>query len=234
MDERVLDYGDRAVDDVADAVLDDSVLGLAAGKKAHAKKSGKLLVIVAAGFPPYPQATDEVADMAANRWLPHSEDFRATASANVGNNFFEATNVTTFLGPIANQTRISSLVFIGHGGPDGIGLSGSREGAFDEMLGSEELAANAGTIAGLVAKFDPAATIDLVCCNTGAGEKFVAALAAAFQRCVRAYRNEVFWLHPLNADSTAVDPSKRGYTSTDNANFKKGFKHLAFPEPVCR
>jgi hypothetical protein len=30
-----------------------------------------------------------------------------------------------------------------------------------------------------------------------------------------------------------MDSSKRGYTSTNNANLKKGFNHLAIPDPVC-
>jgi Domain of unknown function (DUF4347) len=234
MDERVLEYGDRAVDDIADAVLDDSVLGLAGGKKSPTKKGGggKLLVIVADGFPPYSDASEELAEIQANRWHPQTEDFGATAGA-VVRTYSPAKNASEFFGAIAQQARISRLVFVGHGGPGSIGLTGTREGGFYEQLGSDELAANAGTIASLITKFDAGATIDLVCCNVAVSESFVSQLATAFRRCVRAFKSEVFWQHPLNADGTAIDPAERGLTSIDNASFKKGFTHLKFPDPVC-
>jgi len=237
MDERVLTYGDRAVDDTADAVLDDRALelgGPGGGRKKRPTKkkpSGVVVVIVAGGFPGYASEKDEIADMGANRWLPHTEDFKETA----GPGFWEATNVSYFLGAINKQTKtIARVVFIGHGSPTGLGLSGKRDGSvtrFTEKLDADALDENQDTIRQLAAKLHPDATIDLVCCDVGLGQSFIKRMANSFGRCVRAFQGAVYWEHPLNETKTAI--ANRGRTSSDNRSFKKGYAHLAYSVTVC-
>jgi hypothetical protein len=241
----VLDYGADAAERVADVVLADDVIAHPLnkgrprkGKPKTAKKrpTGRQAVIVANGFGGYASEQAEMEALDRGNWSPHSEDFHATATADVGDQAFAAGTDDEFIGAIeATSGTIGRVVFIGHGNARRLGLAGQREGSttrFTSSIDSDTLDKWAETIRQrIVPRLHENATIDVVACDVGLGKPFMQKIADTFQRCVRASNGPIFWRDPRNDDRTKI--TTRGLTSSNDVDFTKGFKHLRFAITVC-
>ena len=74
------------------------------------------LLIVAGGFKRrYANDKDEIEANRNGSWFPSTIDFEHTAKLS-GGNYYLANNASTFFGALTKPSKISRVVFIGHGG----------------------------------------------------------------------------------------------------------------------
>lgn len=237
-DREFLRYGYEAVQQPINAVLDDSVTAEPMGKKKKGSKgtTGQTVILVASGFGGYSDEAEEIDAIKSNKWVPHSEDFKATAGYTT-KSYFEITNAGKFIGALGENIsgKIGRIVFIGHGSPTHLGLSGRREDSvtrFTESLTVSDLNNYHDYVLNKIQpKLDENLTIDLIACESGLGKKFIEKLAATFNRCVRGFKGAVYWKHPINDEETKI--TNRGRISADNQNFHNGISGLRFDETFC-
>lgn len=235
-----LDYGDVAVNNPLDAILDNRAAAdpLKRGgdekqevlKKCRKKAAGKTLVIVAGGWN-YNSTQDEIDAINNGPWRPTTADFFAAGGAGA----LSANNAKGFLQLIANQSfdSVGRVVFIGHGGLGGIKFSGDAStGAGSESMDTGDLATFSDFIKNnVVPNLHRNAKIELITCLNGADQLFMDAMANAFDRCVKGFNSLIEFRIPDVSDSKI---SGRGYTRVGGAGkFKKGWRHLRFEICVC-
>jgi hypothetical protein len=112
-----------------------------------------------------------------------------------------------FLGAVleAGKHGISRLIFIGHGSPGGLGLSGSqRSGRFSGMLRKENFRDADYTQLLPRVRWRKGATVDLFACNTGAGRHFMQAMANAFGVPVRGFASPIWWCLGHDPENTKI------------------------------
>ncbi len=230
-----LRYGDEAVDQPIDFVLNDVAVADPMKKdkkkkKGKKKAKGKTVILIASGFPGYPDAAAEIEAIKGNKWSPHSEDFQETAT---GWSVEDAGRVIGTLKGISGP--IGRIVFIGHGSPTSLGLSGNRVGSvirFTEKLSATELDVYQDNISKtIVPKLHENATIDLIACNTAISKTFMKKFATIFKRCVRGFGGYIYWQHPISDAGDEI--MNRGWISSDGKTFHKGIKDLKFPVTIC-
>lgn len=190
------------------------------------------IIICAGGFDrPYVSDADEIQAIDSlsplTHWDPSTLDFEATARTK----HFIAKNASDFLGALQTSPGpIGRVVFIGHGSPYSIGLSGRNNNGvrFSEMISSTELGNMQAAAQALQPKFAKGATIDLVACYCGRGATFVQQFADTFNCMVRAFTGSVYWTIDINKGRI----TGRGKTCLDNRSFAAGFSHLRFDTTV--
>jgi hypothetical protein len=237
-DEAILGYGDVAT---KDRVTDYEAL--AAGKKAPPKKArGSELVLVAAGFPGYANAGDEIQRLKDHSWFPNTPDFLATAEASTKSKPLGAGNASQFFGALrAAKGPIARLTLIGHGSPTGLGLSGDTWAHSDQILAPSDLVAWKTEIEAQRKKFSPGATIDIVACTLAVAGDLARHLAAAFGVGVRAFSEGIAWCVKFTQDGQILSRGKVACISDvtleverdcDHKVWKSKVNELKFPPPI--
>jgi hypothetical protein len=234
-EQRILGYGNEAVNRPIDAILDDAVAAdplQKGGKKKRkidrckASAGGSTLVIVAGGWK-YATVEDEIfAIKPGHQWKPTTADFKRMAEME-GDKPLLASSPEEFFKHIANQPdgSVGRVVFIGHGG-SGIVFSGDAGG----FNGGKQL--GAGDLPGFQADIDnkikpklrPNAKIDLVTCYVGGNKQFMDALTNAIDRCVRGFTSAVEVRKPAVKDKTITE---RGFSRIlGQKTYRRGWRHL--------
>ena len=234
----LLDYGNEAVEDPLEAVLDDGVTaspfregGRKKGKKKKNKcekrARGKTLIIVSGGYSYTDEAT-EVSAIEHDSWMPSTADFEAAVKADDGTPL-RARNPSEFFKHIADQPTgsVGRVVFVGHGHTNGLLFAGDPAG-FGAVAGLYESTLSefqADIESKLKPKLHPNAKIVLVTCNTGGGQAFIDALVNAFDRCVRGFDSAIEYRNPTVTDEKTI--TDRGLTRSDpGKGYAEGWKHL--------
>jgi hypothetical protein len=235
-----LDYGDTAVDYPIDVILDNPAAAEPLKKrgddekealeKCKKKARGRTLIIVAGGWH-YKSTKDEIFAIKHDTWSPTTTDFLVVA----GPNAKRATTAKEFLQHIARQqpNSLARVVFIGHGGIDGIKFSGDADTSHGpENLDTNNIPQHLEFIKNRVRpKLHKNARIELVTCTNGADEAFMDAMANAFDRCIKGFDTDIEFRNPTVSDSKISD---RGLTRVaGRKKYKKGWRHLRFSVCVC-
>jgi hypothetical protein len=240
----VLSYGDKALsygdEAVKNRVTDyDNVL--MPTKKGTSP--GKLVLIVANGYSGYKTVGDEIAALEGGYWLPHTQDFLATAADSGINEPEGASTANEFFAALQGVSgKISRIVFIGHGSSTALGLSGTPLDFFGETLDSNDLKSWQEDIDRTIKpKLNKDAKIDLIACNDHAGKAFVKDMANALGICVRYFPEAVMWC--VSYDETKKVITGRGRLGPqsrvgDSKNcsqsvWYEGVKKLIPPEKEC-
>ncbi len=215
-------------------------------KKPKRKRSGKQIVIYANGYPGYDSAEKEIKDAQSRLWYPGTPDFHQTAADTPSDRVFGASEVAHFFGPMQHSTSdIRRVVFIGHGGGEGIGLAGEA-GVFDSAsLSISDLSADSGwkyvMEKQIQPKLTPDATIDLYTCKLDPKDAFVQAMANSFDRCVRSFHTPLVWCLGYHAAENQItsrgriapNPPQGKTTNCASKNWYKGVNRLVPPKKVC-
>jgi hypothetical protein len=200
-EQRALGYGTDAVERPQVVIEDDSILtplGVPkpAKKRKPQKGRGKLITIVASGFPGYNNNDPKEVERAdAKFWFPNTIDFNRTASDTTGALRFGASNAAEFFGALqAAKGLISRVIFMGHGNENGLGLSGDTLSFQDERLIKDDFGRFQQLINDEIKpKLATDAVIDILACNTAAGEGFIQAMASSLNVKVRGFAEPVMW-----------------------------------------
>lgn len=153
-------------------------------------------IIYAGGFNDYEGKTDaeELLDSAKGKWAPGTPDFLQTANDSGTRDIWSADDDGEFLGVLTSHSKpIKRLVFIGHGSPFRLGLSGSQQGRFSKSLGKDSLTKQVFKQHLPKVKWGKDARFDIFACNTGLGGEFLQALADAFRIPVQGYEGAIWW-----------------------------------------
>ena len=197
-------------------------------------------MIVAGGFPGYGSEKAESAAMGANSWEPGTRDFIAAGEGvQAGKHcsrFFRLSE--------AQPGTIRRVVFIGHGNPSVLGLSGglNEMGAmhFSETIDTKSSLRKPRSNPADRCEAGPDVTIHLVCCNTaghmGASQSFLKKMANSFGRCIRGFKGSVFWDYPINDQTKELEEANRGRTSTsqDRKPSKRAITIWPMTRPFAR
>lgn len=240
-----LQYGDEAVERPIDSVLDDSAVAEPMKKDKRKKRkqsAGKLVLITANGYTGYDSVQDEINALQGKFWFPHTKDFNQTAADTRNKIHFGASNADEFFGALQNvRGKISRIVFIGHGFPGGLGLSGEPLNFFGKTLESTDIDHwQADINESIKPKLMENAKIDLVACNLAIDKAFMSDLANALGICVRAFSEAVVWCTTFDKDKKKITGRGRigpksavkGKSCSDKA-WSKGVNNFVPPEEVC-
>lgn len=165
----------------------------------------------------------------------------ATAGDSGASSPWTASDAGEFLGAVHGVNgRIRRLIFIGHGSPHRLGLSGKlHERRFTASIGMDDLADAkwSAAIAGIRAKFVDGATFDIYACNVAASEKLMKAFANAFDVRVRSFKTAVWWCVNHDADRKTITSRGRvgpggGPAACSEKPWKKGVLKWAPPVTV--
>jgi len=208
-EQRILQYGDDAVERPLDAILNDSSVAepfQKSKRKKRKKATGKLVLITANGYGGFDSKSKEINALEGGSWLPHTEDFNNTASHTRGKIHFGASNADEFFGALQSvKGNISRIVFIGHGSPGHLGLSGDPLNFFGETLDSNDIERWRGDInTSIKPKLLKNAKLDLVACNLAVSGDFMAKLSKALGVCVRAFNEPVLWCTTYNKEQQTI------------------------------
>jgi hypothetical protein len=195
-----LGYGNDAVERPQVVIEDDSILtplGVPkpAKKRKPQKGRGKLITIVANGFPGYNNDPKEVERADGKLWFPNTIDFNRTASDTTGAQRYGASNAAEFFGALqAAKGVISRVIFIGHGNESGLGLSGDTLSIQDERLTKDDFGRFQQLIDDAIKpKLATDAVIDILACKAAAGTGFIQAMASSLNVTVRGFAEPVMW-----------------------------------------
>jgi hypothetical protein len=239
----VLRYDNEAALSRNETILGEDALEYGKGPK-PAKRVDKCkdkapsgeLIVVAGGWA-YPTVAEEIEAIAKDTWQPTTADFLAMANVSLGRSrVYEATSASTFLGAIDENRTVGRIVFIGHGGVFGL-VFGGTPGAPSSgaTLGESELRDLSGQIAVLRSRLPQTTRIELICCTLAINEMLCLAMAAAFDRCVRALPTQYEVRNPT-VDKGQV--KSRGFTRlAGQSKYLHGWRHLrrglkSFPPPT--
>jgi hypothetical protein len=163
-------------------------------KEKKAKPAGQQVIIIANGYAGYSSDTAEIERSESGTWLPNTPDFARTAS-DTQKGFQGASTADEFFGALQSATgKIRRAVFIGHGNPGGLGLSGTPTSVFGNDLTESDLTRWQSSIdSDIKPKFSEGATLDIYACNVAAGATFIKALATSLGICVRAFSGAINW-----------------------------------------
>lgn len=214
----------------------------------RSRASGKTVFIVAGGFKGFASEAAEAEFLEklkqgtiTQRWSPSTVDFMRTAGDSGSSKPWNADNAGEFLGALYQQSgRIGRLIFIGHGSPYRLGLSGKlNQRRFTASIGKDDLTASnsTATIAAIRQKFVEGATFDIYACNVAASEALMKAFANAFGVKVRSFKSPVWWC--VNHDANRKTITSRGRVSPQagpadcsKKPWRKGVLNWAPPKKV--
>jgi|GEM_PF-6139694 hypothetical protein len=249
-----LEYGERAVNDPARAVLDDGgfIDTLDTKVKSDKQQETKTVTVFLAsgGYDKYKddeklELDDITSDYlwqkykkgpaplsgAPTKWKPQTVDFVATINASRLENdpvFSPKTPQEFFAALQSVTTTIGRIVWIGHGTPETIGLGGATMDLFE--LKQEE---NLAVIKEILPRLAKKACIDLVGCDLGSSTTLVPELAKVFKRKVRAFPKTIVWVYPFFI-SDQNEGEKVFFTKGDRGKicFLEDLKDLEYKEWV--
>lgn len=245
-EDRILGYGQEAVDGALDDVLDDSVLDPfnqgGNSKRGKKKASGKTLLITASGYGGFASTAKEIEAIESGIWLPHNADFNQTAAHTRGKTHFGASDKKQFIGAIEGASgKLSRIVFIGHGFSSGLGLSGDQLDLFGETFDETSIDEFQDNInQNIKPKLLKDAVFDIIACNVGVSSGFLSKMANAFGICIRAYDEEVLWCVSFNKANNQITGRGRigpksqvsGKKCSDQSWFR-GVKKVVPPVKKC-
>ncbi len=234
------------------------LLALAGGKQARrkrakrkAKRTGKVVVLVAGGFKLFGSDAEEAEFLEklgggtiTARWYPSTRDFLATANDTQSRPApIMVSTAADVLGALQHEPGVfGRVIFIGHGSPGGLGLTGSLSGSmmrFSEMLRKEDLTDPKWdtVVQQIKDKFREDATFDIYACNVAVGDSFMKELARAFDVRVRSFKGEVWWCVQHDAKSKTITSRGRvapedGPADCSQKPWRKGVRTWIPPETV--
>jgi hypothetical protein len=159
------------------------------------------------------------------KWYPNTKDFTVVAQKIQNHDIWGAKKVNNFFAALAKYDKISHIIFLGHGSDSGIALSGEPGDLQDELTMAELNEWNQFIKENIVPKLDSNATIDIYACHVanGVGQDFMKAMATAFERCVRSFKEEIAFKFPDvdKAKATIVKRIGEVAPRSEVPNYKK-------------